>query len=280
MKLGEDVVIKSERLGVLSSYLLVEQSVYQQFVGRANPGLATFLWFGADATHRHLVMKRLGPNLADIFQALNFKFSALTVILIAEQVVGTLQYFHDNSFIHRCLMPEHFLTGVKENARRIFLVDLAYVKPYRNRRTKKHMAYREGRSFVGSPRYASINSHLGVELSRRDDLENLGVVLIYLAKGRLPWQGIMSKSKRQKRSCIGDQKIATSVNTLCVGVPSELKIYMDYCKSLRFEDKPNYIYLVSLFDEALGNYKYGDPSMGPDWIREKLPPYFTALLQE
>ena len=90
MKLGEDVVIKSERLQVLSSYLLAEQSVYQRFVGRANPGLATFYWFGADATHRHLVMKRLGPNLADIFLALNYKFSALTVMLIAEQVIGTL----------------------------------------------------------------------------------------------------------------------------------------------------------------------------------------------
>ena len=97
------MVIKSEELQVHSSHLLVEQGVYRQFLGRANPGLATFLWFGADATHRHLVMKRLGPNLADIFQALNFKFSALTVILVAEQVVGTLQYFHDNSFIHRCL---------------------------------------------------------------------------------------------------------------------------------------------------------------------------------
>jgi len=131
------------------------------------------------------------------------------------------------------------------------------------------MAYREGKNLTGTPRYASINNHLGVEQSRRDDMESIGYVLIYFAKGELPWQGLRAQTKKQKYQKIMDKKMAVSIASLCQKVPVELRKYIEYCRSLRFEDKPNYPYLKSLFHEAAKSQKYGDPEQGFDWLKLK-----------
>lgn len=111
--------------------------------------------------------------------------------------------------------------------------------------------YRENKNLTGTPRYASINNHLGIEQSRRDDMESLGYVLLYFARGSLPWQGLKANTKKQKYQKIMDKKMSTSISSLCKSLPDEFRKYLEYCRSLRFEDKPNYSYLKGLFVDAL-----------------------------
>ncbi|CAM6003535.1 unnamed protein product [Sphagnum balticum] len=84
----------------------------------------------------------------------------------------------------------NFCIGVGESASKIYCVDFGLSKRYRNPTTLEHNPIREGRSLIGTPRYASINNHQGYEQSRRDDLESISYMLIYFMKGRLPWQGL------------------------------------------------------------------------------------------
>jgi casein kinase 1 epsilon len=92
-----------------------------------------------------------------------------------------------------------------------------------------------------------VNTHLGVEQSRRDDLEALGYVLMYFLKGSLPWQGLKAGTKKQKYDRISEKKVATPIEVLCKNQPSEFVSYFRYCRSLRFDDKPDYSYLKRLF---------------------------------
>jgi len=96
-------------------------------------------------------------------------------------------------------------------------------------------------------RYASINAHLGIEQSRRDDMESLGYVLMYFNRGSLPWQGLKAATKKQKYEKISEKKMSTPVEVLCKGFPAEFAMYLNYCRGLRFEEAPDYMYLRQLF---------------------------------
>ncbi|KAL0435579.1 UNVERIFIED_CONTAM: Casein kinase-like protein 11 [Sesamum radiatum] len=107
--------------------------------------------------------------------------------------------------------------------------------------------HKENKNLTGTARYASVNTHLGVEQSRRDDLESLGYVLMYFLRGSLPWQGLKAGTKKQKYDKISEKKMLTPIEVLCKSYPSEFISYFHYCRSLRFEDKPDYSYLKRLF---------------------------------
>jgi serine/threonine protein kinase len=156
---------------------------------------------------------------------------------------------HKRGYIHRDLKPENILIGLEENASTLFLIDYGLAKKWKLP-SGEHIPFRSGKSLTGTARYASANTHLGEEQSRRDDLEGAGYVLLYLLKGELPWQGLRgAKNKDEKYQKIKECKVNTSIELLCQGYPEEMATYMNYCKQLKFDEEPNYAFLRRLFKE-------------------------------
>merc|ERR1739848_190577 len=114
----------------------------------------------------------------------------------------------------------------------------------------------EHKSLTGTARYASINTHLAIEQSRRDDLESCGYVLMYFNRGSLPWQGLKANTKKEKYNKIAEKKMGTPVEILCKHFPTEFITYLNYCRALRFDDKPDYSYLRRLFRDLFFRQGY------------------------
>ena len=66
-------------------------------------------------------------------------------------------------------------------------------------------------------------------------------------RGSLPWQGLKAATKKQKYEKISEKKMSTPVEVLCKGFPAEFAMYLNYCRGLRFEEAPDYMYLRQLF---------------------------------
>ncbi len=131
-----------------------------------------------------------------------------------------MEYIHSKCFIHRDIKPDNFLIGLGSKATTIYVIDFGLAKRYKDPHTFQHIPYRNGKSLTGTARYASINTHLGIEQSRRDDLEGICYVMLYFLRGSLPWQGLTAKNKIDKYRKIMETKMAISIDTLCKGFPS------------------------------------------------------------
>ncbi|XP_049851552.1 casein kinase I-like [Schistocerca gregaria] len=203
-----------------------------------------------------MVLDMLGPTIEDLFNYCNRRFSLKTVLMLADQLIQRVEYVHSCKYIHRDLKPENFLMGIGPNSNMVYIIDfgLASNIRYGNRRGR-HM-YRGSDSMVGTARYASISAHIGFEQGRRDDLESLGYIFLYLLRGKLPWQGLGTHAQQRKYASIIEKKVSTPVELLIQGYPEEFGIYIDYCRSLRYDEIPDYDYLRKLLRDLYYNMGY------------------------
>ena len=113
-------------------------------------------------------------------------------------MIQRTEYFHSKNFIHRDIKPDNYLIGIGKQQHLVYLIDFGLAKKFKDPKTGNHIPYRDNKSLTGTARYASLNTHLGIEQSRRDDIESIGNVLMYFIRGNLPWQGIKAKNKKEK----------------------------------------------------------------------------------
>lgn len=149
--------------------------------------------------------------------------------------------------MHRDIKPDNFVLGPGKSPKTMYIIDYGLSKHFRDPITKVHIPYKDKKKLTGTGRYASLNSHLGIEQSRRDDLECLGYTMIYLLKGGLPWQGIRACNRLDKYEKILERKKGIPIDALCKGLPPVFAQYMQYCRSLNFDDKPDYAKLKKRF---------------------------------
>jgi casein kinase 1 len=253
---SEEIAIKFETVRSRHPQLLYESKIYQSLAGGL--GIPNMHWYGVEGDFNVMVIDLMGASLEDLFNLCSRKFSLKTVLMLADQMTSRVEFIHSKNFLHRDIKPDNFLIGLGKKANQIFVIDFGLAKKYRDPKTQQHIPYREGKNLTGTARYASINTHLGIEQSRRDDLEGLGYVFLYFLRGSLPWQGLRAQNRKEKYERIMQCKLDTSTATLCQGFPPEIATYMNYCKNLRFEERPDYSYLKRMLKDLFfrENYQY------------------------
>ncbi|TDL20425.1 kinase-like protein [Rickenella mellea] len=269
---GKEVAIKVEDAKQKHSMLKQESKIYKTLMG--GPGVPWIMWSGKQGDYNVMVIDLLGPSLEDLFHVCNKHFTLKTVLLLADQLISLIEFIHSRDWVHRDIKPANFLMGSdaytvppSPSASRVNVIDFGFAKKYADPLTKTHIPFsRDENHGVGTPLFASINTHRGEECSRRDDLESLAYTLIYFLRGTLPWRKLKSSPTNTNTNTtastaapstpkqVWDRILASKLlaesstpSPLTAGLPEEFDIFYRYARGLEFGDLPDYRGCRTLF---------------------------------
>lgn len=235
IRTSENVAIKVEPIEHHLKLLKNESIIYQylsdvQYV-------PTIKWFGKDEKNYYMVLNLLGDSLQSIKNK-KTKFSLKIVLQIGIQIITILQNIHDKGLVHRDIKPDNFLLGLNAQSKQIYMIDFGFCKSYL--KNNQHISIKKTSNLIGSLNYASINAHDFNELSRRDDLESLGYMLIYFYLGELPWRENCENIKNLKKEIVENNSI-----------PCILTNYMKDIRNMEYKETPNYRAILDNFINEL-----------------------------
>lgn len=240
----EEIAIKLEPIAYKTDQLIHEAKILKHLEPAL--GFPKVRWYGHKTGFNVLVLDLLGPTLQELFNSVKKTLSLKTVLIIAEQLICRLEALHSFRYLHRDLKPENILIGRGNLVNLIYLIDFGLSKKFK-KSNKEHIKYAEGKGFTGNQRFCSNNALMGIEQGRRDDLESLGYILIYLAKGKLPWENLQEATTSTKKEALIKVKVHLALEHLCDGIPNVFLQYMTYVKGLAFTAKPDYAYVKKIF---------------------------------
>lgn len=266
---GLDVAVKLESVNCPHPQLPWEYRSYHKL--RNTPDFPRAYWHGVEGKYNVLILQRLGKNLDELLVECGGRFSPGTILTLGRQMIHRIRDFHAVGLLHRDIKPENFVMGYSadpEASRRVFLIDYGLAKTYMYQ--GKHIPMSDHRSLNGTARYVSIHIHDGIHASRRDDLEAIIYVLIYLLKGSLPWQGLTLAGAKphQKYAKVAQKKRTTSLDALCADCPGSIRQALEYVRKLEFSEDPDYSYISDLMVNDMMFCGYGSMS-NFDWEDKK-----------
>lgn len=230
--------IKRESKNANPPQLMYEFRIYKKLLNVKGIPTAYVTW--KDDDYLYMAMDLLGPSLDKLIKKI-IPWDVMNWIF--PKALKIMEELHNKQFLHRDIKPENLLTGTGElRGRDLFLVDFGLSKRYRTT-SLEHIPFKNEKSLTGTIRYASVNTHNGIEQSRRDDLESLGYVMLFLLKKRLPWMNLNISDTKLHNQRVREIKESISVNDLCENAPPAFKFYFNYVKSLKFNEDPDYALL-------------------------------------
>ena len=236
---NEKVAVKIElkKQNFFDSYILKEIDIYAK-LGQHH-SIPKIYWMGSTINSNIIIMEILGNSLEKVFSQNNKRFSFSQTISIGIKILETLEYIHNKNIIHRDIKTHCILTK-NNDLSQIYITDFGNAKEYISPITGKHIPFTTGNNYIGNYKFTSKNAFLGYEMSRRDDIESLGYLLIYLLRGDLPW------NDSNDYNYIKNKKLNISLDDLCWGLPLGIRNFIEYSWNLDFYDKPDYFYLSNL----------------------------------
>ena len=234
------------------SHLHLEYEILKDIQGGI--GIPRIFKYRQGQKHNYLIMELLGKSIEKLFSDNEKCFTYKTIFQIGYQMIERIQYVHYKGYIHRDIKPGNFVIGRGEKNKIIYIIDFGLSKKYIDLEKNKHIPYKEGKGLTGTARYVSLFTHYGIEQARRDDIESIAYNLIYFAKGKLPWQGVKTKNKKEKHKKIMESKLANTPGILCMGLPDEFEKLLKYSRKLEFEEEPDYKGIKTMFKNYIINH--------------------------
>jgi serine/threonine protein kinase len=239
-------------------WLIEEADIYNELnKNKSDEGVANVkIISNKQLDKKIMVMDLLGPSL-ECIKTENKRLTIKNIIILAIKMIELLRYIHDKGYIHRDIKPDNFVMS-SDKGNKLYCIDFGLAKKYVKKNGKQY-TFNSNNKFCGTARYASIAAHKGERQSRKDDLESVCYLLIYLFRSKLPWMGIKHSDKKKRYNLILAKKESVSEEELCDQLPREFLVFFKSIRSLDFDEKPHYSSLIKMFQKLLSKYK--DPRL-------------------